>query len=573
MSAKFDMNKSLLRLGAWARLLGPTVQGNTRTATAALLHRQAIDRAPALLAALAICGVLGGISLFVPPYIGWDSGWGFAAWRGTLLGAVNSVITPDPANIARDTVGFLSEWSPGQYLIPGAISLLGIPLGIAMTLTAALSALASLVGWVMVVETFAPKTRLALLAIVLVGLFRYSTMPFGVYQGGEILLQAETPWLVLLACRVPEMDAAPAALLAAAAVFFAFLAKLSGLITVSAALAAGSIVALVFSRRITRGMIGGALGALAVLPILYVTFFSRGPTAASVTSWSLPLRSIAFASVVPWVAGMSWTDLMTTIFLPARSPWYISPKVIGFVTPPALLVAGLVLFWRPLTTNEKRLKLFSLWFYVIVTAIFVVLYVHGATIGLEERFFRPTGNLLFLCALIGAFAAGTPRWARGLFLVLCALMALYGIASFSSRALTAANGRSLDRTSWTNQQNYDAAAVDFAKQAHAREGRNALFVVTSPQILVTLPTDARILNFEGGPAAARPSPRYAGRVPGHVFVLMPNYLYELGVLRHCDSHFRCTLTDKARALLSAFTDYAPDAWERKTFPNMDVFFQ
>jgi hypothetical protein len=87
---------------------------------------------------------------------------------------------------------------------------------------------------------------------------------------------------------------------------------------------------------------------------------------------------------------------------------------------------------------------------------------------------------------------------RGLFLVLCALMALYGIASFSSRALTAANGRSFDRTSWTNQRDYDAAAIDFARQAYVREGRDALFVVTSPQIPVTLLTNARILNFEGG---------------------------------------------------------------------------
>jgi hypothetical protein len=138
-------------------------------------------------------------------------------------------------------------------------------------------------------------------------------------------------------------------------------------------------------------------------------------------------------------------------------------------------------------------------------------------------------------------------------LVLCALMALYGIASFSSRALTAANGRSFDRTSWTNQRDYDAAAIDFARQAYAREGRDALFAVTSPQIPVMLLTNARILNFEGGPAAARPSLRYAGRVRGHVFVLLPNSLSD---------------TAKGHAMLSAFTDYAPDAWERKTFREM-----
>ncbi|MGA7263488.1 MAG: hypothetical protein WBX30_21710, partial [Stellaceae bacterium] len=103
---------------------------------------------PALVAALAISGVLGGISLLVPPFIDWDSANGFLAWRGTLLGAANSIISPDPANIAHNAVGFLTVWSPGQYLIPGAISLIGVPLGVAMTLTVVLALLASLIGWV-----------------------------------------------------------------------------------------------------------------------------------------------------------------------------------------------------------------------------------------------------------------------------------------------------------------------------------------------------------------------------------------------------------------------------------------
>ena len=555
------MNKPSLRPGAWAGLRDLSASLDTRTATASLPHPPTIDYVPAVLAAFAICVVLTSISVLVPPYIHWDSGWGFVAWRGTLLGAANSIIAPDPANIARDTAGFLTEWSPGQYLVPGAISLIGIPLGIAMTLTAALSLLTSLIGWVMVLKAFAPQTRLALLIVVLLGLFRYSTMPFGVYYGGEILIQAATPWFVLTAWRIPEMDAVVAAFVTGIAVLLAFLAKLSGLIVVAAALVAGSMVALAFGRRVTRGMVGGALGALAAVAAVYVGFLSKGPTAASVTSWSLPFRSIAYAFFVPWVAGMSWTDLMTTIFLPGRDLLYVSPRVVALGIPPGVLVVGLVLFWRPETPDEKRLKIFSLWFYSIVAAIFAFLYIHGASIGLEERYFRSPGTLLFVCALLSAFAAGTPRWARGLFLTLCVLMALYGTASFSTRALAAAKGQSFDRPSWTNQLIYDAAAIDFIREAYAREGRNALFVLPTPQIPVALPIDARIFtrDFEWGePGAGRPAPPYAGRVPGHVFVLMPNSISD---------------TNKARGFLSSFADYAPDAWTRKTFTNMSVFLQ
>ncbi len=553
------MEKSLLRLGAWAGLPCLSEPGNTRTAIADLSHRQAIDCVPAVIAALAICGMLGGISLLVPPFIDWDSGFGFLAWRGTLLGAANSIISPDPVNIAHDTTAFLTVWSPGQYLLPGAISLLGVPLGVAMTLTVALALSASLIGWVKVVRTFTPRTSLAILAVVLIGLFHYSTHAFGSYHGGEILLQAATPWLVLTSYRVPEMDPVPAALLAAGAVFFAFLAKLTGLIVVGAALVAGNMVSLAFGRRITHGMIGGALGALAALAILYMTFFSRGPTAVSETSWSLPFYSIAFASLVPWVAGMSWSELIGLIFFPSTNLFYNPTAYLAFLIPPALLISSLVLFWSPQTTNEKKFRLFSLWFYGVVAAAFILLFIRGGVISLEERHLRSAGTLLFVCALTSALTASTPGWTRGLFLALCVPMALYGLGSFSYHELATAKGQFLDRTSWTNQRIFDAAAVDFTREIYAREGRHALFVLPSYQLAVTLPLDARIividLNWE---AESKMASRYSGRVSGHVYVLMPNSISN---------------TSKGRALLSAFRDYAPNAWERKSFAEMSVFFQ
>jgi hypothetical protein len=533
------------------------------TAAAAFSDRQAINIRPALITALAVCGVLTGISLLVPPFINSDSGYGFLAWRGTLVGAVNYIIYPDRANIARDSAGFLTSLSPGQYLVPGTISLLGVPLGIAMTLTVALSLLSSLIGWVMVVRTFSPRTSLALLVAVLIGSFHYSTHAFSTYHGGEILLQAVTPWLVLTAYRVPEMDVVPAALLVAGAVFFAFFAKLTGLIVVAAALAAGSLVSLAFGRRITRGMIGGALGSLATLVVIYVAFLSRGWTAASATNWPLSFDSIAFASLAPWVAGMSLADPIGLIYFSLTTNTYMAtPTYLLVVVLATLLVAGLVLFWRPQTTDEKKFRLLCLWFYGIVAAVFILLFIHGAAIELDERHFRSVGTLLFVCALMSALAAGAPRWARHLFLVLCALMAFYGVASFSYHELTTAKGQYLDRASWTNQRSVDAAAIDFARDIYAREGRDALFVLPlygMAPMAVTLPVDARIwlMFFDLIPESEFVG-RYSGRVPGHIVVLIPSSLFD---------------TSKVRALLSTFRDYAPNAWERKIFANTSVYFQ
>jgi hypothetical protein len=529
-------------------------------ATATLSPPQAINCVPALIAALAISGLLGGVSLLVPPFIDWDSAYGFLAWRGTLQGAANSIIEPDRANIARDTVWFLTVWSPGQYLVPGAISLLGVRLGIAITVTTALGLLAALIGWAVVVRTFVPRTSLGILVVVLIGSFHYSTHAFSTYHGGEILLLAATPWLVLTGCRVPEMDAAPAALLAGGAIFFAFMAKLTGLIIAVAALVAGSWVALAFGRRITHGMIGGAFGALAAFAIVYFSFLSRGGNAAaSVAPFSLSVRDIAFAVLVPWVAGMSWSDSMGLIFFPN---WFsdVPASFLAFIAPFAMLVAGLVLFWRPSTTSEKKFKLFSLFFYSIVAAVFVLLYTHGSAISFEERHFRSAGTLLLVCALTSASTAGIPRWARAFFLAVSAFMALYGLASFSYHEFKTAKGRSLDTLSWTNQPIFDAAAIDFTREVYAHEGRDALFVLPSYQLAVTLPVDARILvvdlNYEGDDSKI--TGRYAGRVPGRLVVLMANSVSE---------------TSKGHALLSAFTDYASYVWQRKSFPNMSVFSQ
>src|SRR5262249_51513488 len=98
------MRKASLLLGAWAQQLSSAALLDKWNAGAPFVDPHEIKCAPALIAALVICGVLSAVSLLVPPFVNWDSANGFLAWRGTLLGAPNSIIAPDPTNIARDTV-------------------------------------------------------------------------------------------------------------------------------------------------------------------------------------------------------------------------------------------------------------------------------------------------------------------------------------------------------------------------------------------------------------------------------------------------------------------------------------
>ena len=87
-------------------------------------------------------------------------------------------------------------------------------------------------------------------------------------------------------------------------------------------------------------------------------------------------------------------------------------------------------------------------------------------------------------------------WARNLFLALCALMAFYGLGSFLFGEYRTAKSQSLDRVSWTNQGVFDTAAVDFARDTFAREGRDALFVLPTLPLAVTLPKEARVIAID-----------------------------------------------------------------------------
>src|SRR5262249_36145988 len=74
------------------------------------------------------------VSLSIPPTIEWDSALGFIVLRNMLEGGAFNIFTvPDHADISRDLATFLSLWSPGQYIVPGAFVWLGTNYGLALS--------------------------------------------------------------------------------------------------------------------------------------------------------------------------------------------------------------------------------------------------------------------------------------------------------------------------------------------------------------------------------------------------------------------------------------------------------
>src|SRR5215813_3717553 len=146
---------------------------------------------------------------------------------------------------------------------------------------------------------------------------------------------------------------------------------------------AASLVSIVMRRRISHGIFGCALGAVTAFVVIYVSFLSRGSTPASELESSIPLfGSITFSSFVPWVAAISWSELMAALFWSlffSSRDWSSMPaEYLAVIVPPALLIMYLVVGFQLETAQKLKLRYFSLVSYGIVAAVFIVLFSRGA---------------------------------------------------------------------------------------------------------------------------------------------------------------------------------------------------
>lgn len=520
--------------------------------------------------AIVLCGLLTLISLAIPPSVSHDPAWGMQEWRSWRAGnPLNTLSHPDSDDISKDVTNPFMWWSPGQYLVPGALTLLGLRLGTAFSLVAGLSLLSCLLGWIEIARYFALFPKSALLFTIFIATFRYSTLPFGVYNGGEVLLQGLTPWLILLACRVSSIKAVYSAPLVFLAVLLAFFLKLTGIIVVGAALLACGVEVVVRLRRVTAGMMAGAVGAAGALGVLKVLWFSRGSTPASGTTWSFRAGDIAFSWGAPWGAGVSWIDMFGSVLLRHLNAsadtgsqngnltlilWLLLPTTILFVT---ILIMG----WRHFSTdaNLAQLLKITILFYVVCALAVSVIFVRGGDVSVEERHLRAAGTLIFVCAMAVVSRLPSKSVVRRLLGGLCLVMAIYGILAFLYRAHQTHRSE-IDGYSETYQPNVDPAAIRFLRTAFAREGREAVFVLPAPEAASAFPPTARILlnqiEFETEPTIA--ARIYHGRAHGHIFIVVPANL---------------SPSAKQTLLLKEFADYPVDGWQMRNFGASTIFFQ
>ena len=493
----------------------------------------------------------------VRPSMYGDSGFGFLVWDSMRHGAAfNHLVHPDPANLAKDASEFFTTWSPGQYLLPGGFEMLGVDLGLAIILIDGIFAALGLAGWFFLYRAFGFPLLTAALTVAMVACSRHLALPFGIYNGGEILLFGGVPWFCLLAWRLRDFRWIAVPLLLAGAFVLIFL-KLSGLIIAACALGAAALCAdgswlrrEPIRRAVMAGAIAGAMGL-----IFYFAWFTRGwnvLTTATPFDGSKVVPHAAFVTFATWGSSLSAGDLFNYIFLRPGAQLVRSATPLFLAAVPVVIGTCIFTWWR-LRAGYREYLRFAFLFAAAFALVMVVIWSRGADIELEERYFRPA-SLLLLVGFVHALLGLPSRFARGLFLTAAAAMSLYGVSSFVVHARE--NLRHSLGVRGFRQHIASPAAVDFLQSIDtvAADGSRPVVLVPSPEIGLDL-RRARVLailaDFEE-PELLK-SRVYHGRVPA-LYVLIQKKLVANG---------------KADIILRSFVDTPIESW--KLLPIDDQF--
>jgi len=500
------------------------------------------------------------INAWVRPVIWSDSGWGLLGWDLRHGLPWNHWASPDPQDITRDTSSFMSIWSPGQHVIPGVLEGLGLSLGHAVIATVATFSVIGLAGWFALYRAFGFSSHVSAIAVALIACSRGFAFPFVIFIGGEVLLFGIAPWFLLLVWKLRELRwyAVPPLVIGIAVMFFA---KISAVILACAAISA-AVLSGPFPWRhkgdtVRRGVVAG--GAIAIVGVvLYYGWYSRGWTAASTvaaTQWSALVPYAIFIVSCVWGAAFSFGELGNFVFLHPSRPIFGSSLAVGYMLAlPA--AATLYLVWRQLRQTYRDYLVFAGLTTLAYGTVFLLLWVHGATIGQEERYFRPL-SLLLLVGAVQAFLTVPSRLLRLGGAMLAMVGALYGLAAHA-RHVVINLGHPLGvrdfRHSTANE-----AVVKFIRTVDvpSPDRGSTLIFVPSPEIGLEV-RNVRVMANHADFWAIEDmrNLKFRGRVP-RLYVIVQQRLVGEG---------------KARAMVESFVDYKPSEWREMPLDGFVCFY-
>jgi hypothetical protein len=512
---------------------------------------------------LSVPVILFIVSLYVPPTMVPDSGYGFFVLRHMLEGgAFNTFTTPDASNIAEDTVTFLTWYSPGQYLVPGIFVWLGANYGLALSLTLLVATVIGIVGWIQLARSF--DVSPAVLSLFALGLttFSYVTVQFRTYHGGELLLFAVAPWsLYAMSCALARPPILCFAISFLSGVLL-FLAKLTGLVVFAGNIAGLSVLTLVGQRRLSSSLITMWLAA-AIGASCFVLFWLRyGPVPAQGTTFTFNWVPIWFSVAGATFSGISGLDFLGWLLghplvgiLVGESQFELLGKILG---PPGL--ALMIWMWFQLHHTRHRdmavLLLTIIFFYTIA---FVAMYLRGAALNFDERYFRYPGILFFLL-LLTAVDRWHEIWAKGCVCAVIVVLGLFGLKQFVTGAYAHMRSGYYDPFTGITQEIVSPRVLQYLRSEMVQHNyRRPVVVIPSSSAAISLPRFG-ILYIPGQyypSAEGIAALRFAGRAE-KMFVVIQEEM---------------RLNGKAGAILRSFTGYAFENWTEMKLGGMVIYTQ
>ena len=499
------------------------------------------------------------VALVVGPAMYSDSALGFRVWDSMRQGAgFNQMLNVEPADIARDRTYFKAAWTPGQYLLPGALEALGLALGPAIVVVVTVASLLGLWGWYALYRAFGFSARTSAIALLVIACGRNFALPFGTYNGGEVLVFAGLPWGLLVVWRLRDLRWSSIPVLLATIAGVVFL-KLSGIIVMGAAVAGVVPSAgqpLLGRETLRRALVAAATLVLGFL-LLQWAWVSRGWTAVEPSAgagWSQVGPSVALAIASTWSAIFGFGSLVQYVFFfPGRALLETATPINVALVVPAL--ATLAFLWLRLRRDYADYLRFALIVAGLVTGFLLLLLVIGSPIGADERHFRPVA-LLLTVGVVEAFVGSRSLLARGIFAGLFAVSAAYGLGSRLQHVRTNLNDPL--GTRGVRMHALTPPVRDFLRTIDRpdADGERPLIVVPAPEVALEI-RHARILttdaDFQTPQQLAAEVRR--GRVR-RLYVLLPRALERNG---------------KAAVILKSFADYPADAWKRTELGDTVVF--
>ena len=367
-----------------------------------------------------------------PPMLNPDSAMGFIAWESHKAGAPwNHIRAPDPEDIARDRDYFLSWWSPAQHDIPGIFKFLGANWGQSIALTCLLSTWFTIWGcWQLARRTGGTPEQAAWFGVISV-LQWHTLFPFGHFRGGDVLLGAATPWLMVIAW---ETRRRPISYLVSIPILIlgGQYLKLSAILITGPLLLLGWISNIVHLRKHAVAKIGWAIAAPAIAAgswwLLKLAFLDRGANPGSAgTLPDNPLALTIYALGSPLLAATGAGSLIGHAYyrlgLNVDTLWREGTAV----TLPGFLAGWWLTYRSVLSRLDVGQRCLVLGLTGASSLMLATLFLRGAPVAIEDRFLRPASTVLLL-ALTLACTDGSVAKRRTL-KVVALMIAIFGLGT------------------------------------------------------------------------------------------------------------------------------------------------